>query len=88
LVVGVYKSADGGKTWSLKNQGITQKQPFAWRLSLASDGTLYVVLARRSEKGRIGNANDGALYSSKDGAEHWAPAPLPLRSERTECTDG
>jgi photosystem II stability/assembly factor-like uncharacterized protein len=74
---GVYKSTDGGKTWSLKNKGITQRQPFTWRLSLASDGTLYVVIARRSEDGSIGNANDGALYRSKDGAEHWAPVPLP-----------
>jgi len=74
---GVYKSTDGGKTWSLKNAGISQKQPFAWRLSLSSDGTLYVVIARRSEDGGIGNANDGALYSSKDGAEHWTPVPLP-----------
>jgi len=74
---GVYKSADGGKTWSLRNKGITQRQPFTWRLSLASDGTLYVVIARRSEDGSIGNANDGALYRSKDGAEHWESVPLP-----------
>jgi len=74
---GVYKSTDGGKSWTLKNQGITQKQPFAWRLALASDGTLYVVVARRSEDGSIGNTNDGALYSSKDGAEHWNPVALP-----------
>jgi hypothetical protein len=74
---GVYKSIDSGKTWSLKNQGITQKQPFAWRLSQASDGTLYLVLARRSEDGSIGNANDGALYRSKDGAEHWELVALP-----------
>jgi photosystem II stability/assembly factor-like uncharacterized protein len=74
---GVYKSTDGGKSWALKNQGITQKQPFAWRLSLAPDGTLYVVIARRSEDGSIGNANDGALYRSKDGAEHWEPVTLP-----------
>ena len=74
---GIYKSTDGGRTWFLKNQGISQKQPFAWRLSQASDGTLYVVLARRSEDGSIGNANDGAVYRSKDGAEHWEMVPLP-----------
>jgi photosystem II stability/assembly factor-like uncharacterized protein len=74
---GVYKSADGGKTWSLKNQGIAQRQPFAWRLSFGPDGALYVVIARRSEDGSIGNENDGALYRSKDGAEHWQAVPLP-----------
>jgi len=29
---GVYKSSDGGRVWVLKNNGITQKEPFAWRL--------------------------------------------------------
>jgi photosystem II stability/assembly factor-like uncharacterized protein len=74
---GVYKSTDGGKTWTLKNQGITQRQPFAWRFALASDGTLYVIIARRSEDGSIGNSNDGALYRSHDGAEHWESVELP-----------
>lgn len=74
---GVYKSTDGGKTWTLKNQGITQMQPFAWRLARASDGTLYVLIARRSENGSIGNSGDGALYRSKDGAEHWEAVQLP-----------
>jgi photosystem II stability/assembly factor-like uncharacterized protein len=74
---GVYKSSDGGKSWTLKNRGISQQQPFAWRLALAGDGTLYVVIARRSEDGSIGNANDGALYRSKDGAEHWEAVALP-----------
>ncbi len=74
---GVYKSTDGGRTWSLKNQGITQSEPFAWRLARSPDGTLYVVVARRSEDGTIGNPGDGALYRSIDGAEHWQPLPLP-----------
>jgi photosystem II stability/assembly factor-like uncharacterized protein len=74
---GVYKSTDGGQTWALKNQGITQNQPFAWRLARSSDGTLYVILARRSENGSIGNDGDGAIYRSTDGAEHWQPVRLP-----------
>jgi photosystem II stability/assembly factor-like uncharacterized protein len=74
---GVYKSSDGGRTWSLKNQGITQSQPFAWRLARSSDGTLYAVIARRSEDGSIGTSGDGALYKSTDGAEHWEPVKLP-----------
>jgi photosystem II stability/assembly factor-like uncharacterized protein len=74
---GIYKSSDGGRSWTLKNQGITQSQPFAWRLALCSDGTLYAVIARRSEDGSIGNADDGALYKSTDGAEHWQSIALP-----------
>jgi photosystem II stability/assembly factor-like uncharacterized protein len=74
---GIYKSSDGGRSWSLKNRGITQDQPFAWRLARSSNGTLYAVIARRSEDGSIGNAGDGALYRSIDGAEHWLPVSLP-----------
>jgi photosystem II stability/assembly factor-like uncharacterized protein len=74
---GVYKSVNSGRTWTLKNQGITQPEPFAWRLARSSNGTLYVLLSRRSEDGSIGNAGDGALYRSTDAAEHWQPVALP-----------
>ena len=74
---GVYKSTDGGRTWSRRTQGIAQSEPFAWRLARSSNGTLYVVVARRSEDGSIGNDRDGALYRSTDGAEHWQRVALP-----------
>ncbi len=77
---GVYKSTDGGKTWALRNEGLApdpRNQPFAWRLTLSGDGSLYLVVARRSERGRIGDADDGALYRSTDGAAHWTRVTLP-----------
>ena len=74
---GVYKSSNGGTHLDSKNSGITQKQPFAWRLARSSNGTLYVVIARQSEDGSLGNAGDGALYRSADGAEHWERVSLP-----------
>jgi photosystem II stability/assembly factor-like uncharacterized protein len=74
---GVFKSVDGGKNWALKNAGIEGKTPFAWRLSRDRNGTLYLVVARRSEDGSFGNDRDGALYRSKDGAETWEKLKLP-----------
>lgn len=77
---GVYKSVDNGRTWTLKNAGLQpdpRGQPFAWRLALDPAGLLYLVVARRSERGRIGDADDGALYVSGDGADHWTKLPLP-----------
>jgi len=74
---GVYKSVDGGKSWRLKNSGITQKEPFAWRIVRDSRGSLYVLVARRSEDGSIGTDGDGAIYKSTDEAENWRRVTMP-----------
>jgi photosystem II stability/assembly factor-like uncharacterized protein len=74
---GVFKSSDSGRTWELKNRGLTQRNPLAWRLALASDGTLYLMTARVSEDGSIGSEKDGTLYRSRDGAENWERVALP-----------
>jgi photosystem II stability/assembly factor-like uncharacterized protein len=73
---GVYKSTDDGKNWTLKNNGLEGEKPFAWRLTRADGGTLYLVVARSSE-GNYGGRGDGALYRSRDGAEHWEKMGLP-----------
>lgn len=75
---GVYKSVDGGKTWTQKNSGIGGNEPFAWRIFRGNkDHALFLIVNRRSEDGSIGNAGDGALYRSDDGAETWKSVPLP-----------
>jgi photosystem II stability/assembly factor-like uncharacterized protein len=74
---GVFKSTDAGEHWSLRNAGISGGQPFAWRFARDSMGALYLIVARRSDDGGFGNAGDGALYRSTDGAEHWSRVPLP-----------
>jgi photosystem II stability/assembly factor-like uncharacterized protein len=74
---GVYKSTDSGKTWTLKNSGIPGKEPFAYRLIMDSTDALYLVVARRGTDGNFGNDEDGALYRSGDGAEHWTRIDLP-----------
>ena len=74
---GVYRSDDGGRNWTAKSAGIEGTQPFAWRISRAPDGALYLVVARRSERGRIGDRDDGALYRSTDGGDRWTKLALP-----------
>lgn len=71
---GVYKSMDDGRTWSLKNHGLDPRNPFAWRLLLAPNGTLYLVVVKNRLQGR---EQPGALYQSTDGAESWQPLALP-----------
>jgi photosystem II stability/assembly factor-like uncharacterized protein len=74
---GVYKSIDGGKSWSLKNRGLEGSDPLGWRMTRDREGVLYLIIARRSDDGSIGNSGDGALYKSTDGAEHWTHLTLP-----------
>lgn len=78
---GVYKSLDGGKSWEKKNNGIEGGEPFAWRIvRKETDGTLFLIVSRRSDDGSIGNDGDGALYRSEDNAESWTKMELPTET--------
>ena len=75
---GVYKSTNGGQSWVQKNNGIAGAEPFAWRIERReSDGTLFLIVSRRSTDGSIGNSGDGAVYRSSNGAETWTRLTLP-----------
>jgi photosystem II stability/assembly factor-like uncharacterized protein len=74
---GVFRSTDDGQTWTSINHGITGTNPLAWRMARASDGTLYALIARRSEDGSIGNSGDGALYRSTARGDSWSRMMLP-----------
>jgi photosystem II stability/assembly factor-like uncharacterized protein len=83
---GVYKSADGGNKWELKNKGIEGTEPFAWRIVRNDNtGVLYLIVSRRSDDGSIGNERDGAVYISDDGAESWEKISLPDGTNGPTC---
>ncbi|HEU4635001.1 MAG TPA: hypothetical protein VFS41_02405 [Edaphobacter sp.] len=74
---GIYRSEDDGHTWSPANDGIRQPNALGWRIERSATGTLYALIARRSEDGSIGNDGDGALYRSTDRGDHWKSMSLP-----------
>ncbi len=70
---GVFKSVDGGKSWTLKNEGI-EDNTAAFELTLTNKGDLYLVVsaAPMHKDGKQGrDFYSGAVYKSVDGAETW-----------------
>jgi photosystem II stability/assembly factor-like uncharacterized protein len=74
---GVYKSVDDGRTWNIKNKGITGNL-YAWKLVLLPEGTLYLLVMRGQKDNRT---LPGAVYKSTDGAESWQEVPMPLGTD-------
>ncbi|HTL46082.1 MAG TPA: hypothetical protein VL262_17225 [Vicinamibacterales bacterium] len=79
---GVFKSTDGGTTWTQLTEGLPQVTQANLALSLSSPGTVYAMTAfaatangRGGRGGGRGGAGGGtALYKSTDGGAHWTLA--------------
>ena len=76
---GVYKSTDDGRSWTKQSQGIAGRNPMLWSVTQdEGSGTLYAVVARRSESLAYGDPEtDGAVYRSRNGAVSWERLRLP-----------
>ncbi|MBT4511454.1 MAG: hypothetical protein HOC20_04495 [Chloroflexi bacterium] len=74
---GVYKSTDGGDSWSWFIEGITDNF-FAWHIRRATDGQLYLVMCRGRNDGQT---VDGQLYTRNDSQSNpdtqWELVTLP-----------
>lgn len=67
---GVYKSADGGRSWQKKSSGIRlAENPHTVLVKLHPDGTLFCCVTGRRRGLKF--AALGGLYRSTDGGESW-----------------
>jgi photosystem II stability/assembly factor-like uncharacterized protein len=66
---GVYKSADGGKTWERKSKGLPADNNHVFLVKRHPDGTLLVCVTGLRQELRFPAL--GGLYRSRDGAESW-----------------
>lgn len=80
---GIYKSADAGRTWARKDNGVVER----WGITLrgfgvdpADSNTVYaaaeissVLWAGRDTPGREFDRTRGVVYKTTDGGDHWTP---------------
>jgi photosystem II stability/assembly factor-like uncharacterized protein len=67
---GVFKSTDGGVSWTARNNGLGMPNNLnAWILTRLPDGALYVSVTLAVDSKR--KAYKGGLFKSLDGGDHW-----------------
>jgi photosystem II stability/assembly factor-like uncharacterized protein len=75
---GLYKSADGGKTWKERSEGLPADNKHVFLVKRHADGSLYVCVTGLREGLRFPVL--GGLYRSRNGADSWenVTRSLPL----------
>jgi len=70
---GVYKSTDGGRSWKKASKGLGAPVNMrTCRLVLHPDGTLFVLITARRDKGARAFLTEGVgIYRSTDAAKSW-----------------
>ena len=72
---GIYKSTDGGETWTKKDNGITEWNNITFRNFGIRPGNSNVVFAGAEIltgiMGKVFNKSKGKIYKTEDGGENW-----------------
>src|SRR5581483_396663 len=68
----IYKSTDGGASWSISNSGVTGPDVRALLVDPTHPGTIYAA------SGGLGPANPGGVYKSTDGGANWISISVGL----------
>jgi photosystem II stability/assembly factor-like uncharacterized protein len=76
---GVYKSTDGGLTWTQKNEGLTNTYVTYVLVDSTNPNRLYAGVGglKTSFPGSTSGFADGGVWVSDNGADSWSPLPLP-----------
>jgi len=78
---GVYKSTDGGKTWTRKSDGLGSDHNMrCCRLILHKGGALFCLVTAKKTNRNVYDTEGAGIYRSTDGAATWTKinASLPL----------
>ena len=72
----MYKSVDGGKSWSEASNGLGENRN-TFQIELDANGTLWLVVTFDVKFGEPRELANGEVYRSDDGAASWQKVELP-----------